>query len=117
MRDCPLSVMPNAGYPVVARAQVRYQGKPEYFARELSGLAAEGVSAFWAAAAARHRSTLLPCALRWMLCRKRGPPPRRQSFPRRDGKACSGKRTMFFCASCAPGERVIAVELDSPKRC
>ena len=39
----PLSVMPNAGYPVVARAQVRYQGKPAYFARELSRLAAEGV--------------------------------------------------------------------------
>ena len=39
----PLSVMPNAGYPVVARAQVRYQGKPEYFARELSRLASEGV--------------------------------------------------------------------------
>ena len=38
----PLSVMPNAGYPVVTRTQVRYQGKPEYFARELSGLAAEG---------------------------------------------------------------------------
>jgi len=35
-------VMPNAGYPVVTRTQVRYQGKPEYFARELSGLAAEG---------------------------------------------------------------------------
>ena len=31
----PLSVMPNAGYPVVTRTQVRYQGKPEYFAREL----------------------------------------------------------------------------------
>ena len=39
----PLSVMPNAGYPVVARAQVRYQGRPAYFARELSRLAAEGV--------------------------------------------------------------------------
>ena len=38
----PLSVMPNAGYPVVTRTQVKYQGKPEYFARELSGLAAEG---------------------------------------------------------------------------
>ena len=39
----PLSVMPNAGYPVVTRTQVRYQGKPEYFAQELSGLAADGV--------------------------------------------------------------------------
>ena len=28
---------------MVARAQVRYQGKPEYFARELSRLASEGV--------------------------------------------------------------------------
>ena len=37
----PLSVMPNAGYPVVTRTQVKYQGRPEYFARELGRLAAE----------------------------------------------------------------------------
>ena len=37
-----LSVMPNAGYPVVTRTQVKYQGRPEYFARELGRLAAEG---------------------------------------------------------------------------
>ena len=34
--------MPNAGYPVVTRTQVKYQGRPEYFARELGRLAAEG---------------------------------------------------------------------------
>ena len=39
----PLSVMPNAGYPVVTRTQVKYQGKPEYFAKELARTAAEGV--------------------------------------------------------------------------
>ena len=39
----PLSVMPNAGYPVVTRTQVKYQGKPEYFAKELARIAAEGV--------------------------------------------------------------------------
>ena len=39
----PLSVMPNAGYPVVTRTQVKYQGRPEYFAGELARLAAEGV--------------------------------------------------------------------------
>lgn len=39
----PLAVMPNAGYPVVTRTRVQYQGKPEYFARELARLAAEGV--------------------------------------------------------------------------
>lgn len=38
----PLSVMPNAGYPIVTRTQVKYQGRPEYFARELGRLAAEG---------------------------------------------------------------------------
>lgn len=41
--ELPLSVMPNAGYPVVTRTRVQYQGRPEYFARELVGLAAEGV--------------------------------------------------------------------------
>ena len=35
--------MPNAGYPVVTRTQVKYQGKPEYFAKELARIAAEGV--------------------------------------------------------------------------
>lgn len=39
----PLSVMPNAGYPVVARSQVRYQGKPAYFAKTLAALAGRGV--------------------------------------------------------------------------
>ena len=41
--ELPLSVMPNAGYPVVTRTRVQYQGRPEYFAREMVGLAAEGV--------------------------------------------------------------------------
>ena len=41
--ELPLSVMPNAGYPVVTRTRVQYQGRPEYFARELARLAAEGV--------------------------------------------------------------------------
>ena len=39
----PLSVMPNAGYPVVTRTQVQYRGKPDYFASEMARLAAEGV--------------------------------------------------------------------------
>ena len=39
----PLAVMPNAGYPVVTRTRVQYQGKPEYFARELARIAAAGV--------------------------------------------------------------------------
>ena len=39
----PLSVMPNAGYPVVTRTQVQYRGKPDYFASELARLAAAGV--------------------------------------------------------------------------
>jgi len=39
----PLAVMPNAGYPVVTRTRVQYQGKPEYFARELVRIAADGV--------------------------------------------------------------------------
>ena len=95
----PLSVMPNAGYPVVARAQVRYQGKPAYFARELSRLAAEGVRILGGCCGTTPQH-IAPCAPRWMLCRKRCPPPRRQSPPLR--QSLQWKRTMPSCASCAP---------------
>ena len=96
----PLSVMPNAGYPVVARAQVRYQGKPEYFARELSRLASEGVRILGGCcgttpqhiAALRTALDALPEALPAAPAQS---PLQRQSL--------QWKRTMPFCASCALG--------------
>ena len=108
----PLSVMPNAGYPVVARAQVRYQGKPEYFARELSRLATEGVRILGGCcgttpqhiAALRTALDALPEAL----------PAAPAAKPAAAAKPAVETDDAFLCKLRA-GRRVIAVELDSPK--
>ena len=108
----PLSVMPNAGYPVVARAQVRYQGKPEYFARELSRLAAEGVRILGGCcgttpqhiAALRTALDALPEAL----------PAAPAAKPAAVAKPVVETDDVFL-RKLRTGQRVIAVELDSPK--
>ena len=108
----PLSVMPNAGYPVVARAQVRYQGKPEYFARELSRLAAEGVRILGGCcgttpqhiAALRTALDALPEAL----------PAAPAAKPAATVKPAVETDDVFL-RKLRTGQRVIAVELDSPK--
>ena len=108
----PLSVMPNAGYPVVARAQVRYQGKPEYFARELSHLAAEGVRILGGCcgttpqhiAALRTALDALPEAL----------PAAPAAKPAAAAKPAVETDDAFL-RKLRAGQRVIAVELDSPK--
>ena len=108
----PLSVMPNAGYPVVARAQVRYQGKPEYFARELSRLASEGVRILGGCcgttpqhiAALRTALDALPEAL----------PAAPAAKPAATVKPAVETDDVFL-RKLRAGQRVIAVELDSPK--
>ena len=108
----PLSVMPNAGYPVVARAQVRYQGKPEYFARELSRLATEGVRILGGCcgttpqhiAALRTALDALPETL----------PAAPAAKPAAAAKPAVETDDAFL-RKLRAGQRVIAVELDSPK--
>ena len=108
----PLSVMPNAGYPVVARAQVRYQGKPAYFARELSRLATEGVRILGGCcgttpqhiAALRTALDALPEAL----------PAAPAAKPTAVAKPAVETDDVFL-RKLRAGQRVIAVELDSPK--
>ena len=108
----PLSVMPNAGYPVVARAQVRYQGKPAYFARELSRLATEGVRILGGCcgttpqhiAALRTALDALPEAL----------PAAPAAKPAAVAKPVVETDDVFL-RKLRAGQRVIAVELDSPK--
>ena len=108
----PLSVMPNAGYPVVARAQVRYQGKPEYFARELSRLASEGVRILGGCcgttpqhiAALRTALDALPETL----------PAAPAAKPAEAAKPVVEMDDAFL-RKLRAGQRVIAVELDSPK--
>lgn len=109
----PLSVMPNAGYPVVTRTQVKYQGRPEYFARELGRLAAEGTVQILGGccgttpahiAALRAELDSLP------VVEKTAPT---EEFSTTKEQTVENEDA--FLRKLNAGEKVIAIELDSPR--
>ena len=109
----PLSVMPNAGYPVVTRTQVRYQGKPEYFAKELSQLAAEGTVRILGGCCGTTPAHI--AALRAELDAL----PEQQLTAPHTEISTAGEKTVenedAFLKKLNAGEKVIAIELDSPR--
>lgn len=109
----PLSVMPNAGYPVVTRTQVRYQGKPEYFAKELSQLAAEGTVRILGGCCGTTPAHI--AALRAELDAL---PEQQQTAPHAEVSTAEEKTVEdedAFLKKLNAGEKVIAIELDSPR--
>ena len=109
----PLSVMPNAGYPIVTRTQVKYQGRPEYFARELGRLAAEGTVQILGGccgttpahiAALRAELDSLP------VVEKTAPT---EEFSTVNEQTVENEDA--FLRKLNAGEKVIAIELDSPR--
>ena len=109
----PLSVMPNAGYPVVTRTQVKYQGRPEYFARELGRLAAEGTVQILGGccgttpahiAALRAELDSLPVVEKTA--------PAEEFFTVKEQTV---ENEDAFLRKLNAGEKVIAIELDSPR--
>ena len=109
----PLSVMPNAGYPVVTRTQVRYQGKPEYFAKELSQLAAEGTVRILGGCCGTTPAHI--AALRAELDAL---PEQQLAAPHTETSTTEEKTVEnedAFLKKLNAGEKVIAIELDSPR--
>ena len=109
----PLSVMPNAGYPVVTRTQVKYQGRPGYFARELGRLAAEGTVQILGGCCGTTPAHI--AALRAELDRL---PVVKKTAPAEEFSTVK-KQTVenedVFLRKLNAGEKVIAIELDSPR--
>ena len=109
----PLSVMPNAGYPVVTRTQVKYQGRPEYFARELGRLAAEGTVQILGGCCGTTPAHI--AALRAELDSL---PVVKKTTPAEEFSTAK-ERTVenedAFLRKLNAGEKVIAIELDSPR--
>ena len=109
----PLSAMPNAGYPVVTRTQVRYQGKPEYFAKELSQLAAEGTVRILGGCCGTTPAHI--AALRAELDAL---PEQQLTAPHTEISTTEEKMVEnedAFLKKLNAGEKVIAIELDSPR--
>ena len=108
----PLSVMPNAGYPVVTRTQVRYQGKPEYFAKELARIAAEGVRILGGCCGTTPAHiAALRAALDSLPAVEKAAPAVQVSTP----EAPEVEKDDAFLRKLNAGKKVIAIELDSPK--
>ena len=108
----PLSVMPNAGYPVVTRTQVKYQGKPEYFAKELARIAAEGVRILGGCCGTTPAHiAALRAALDSLPAVEKAAPAVQVSTP----EALTVEKDDVFLRKLNAGKKVIAIELDSPK--
>ena len=108
----PLSVMPNAGYPVVTRTQVKYQGKPEYFAKELARIAAEGVRILGGCCGTTPAHiAALRAALDSLPAVEKAAPAVQVSTP----EAPPVEKDDAFLRKLNAGKKVIAIELDSPK--
>lgn len=109
----PLSVMPNAGYPVVTRTQVKYQGRPEYFARELGRLAAEGTVQILGGCCGTTPAHIaaLRAGLDSLPVVKKTAPAEEFST----AKEQTVENEDAFLRKLNAGEKVIAIELDSPR--
>ena len=108
----PLSVMPNAGYPVVTRTQVKYQGKPEYFAKELARIAAEGVRILGGCCGTTPAHVAaLRAALDSLPAVEKAAPAVQVSTP----ETPTVEKDDAFLRKLNAGKKVIAIELDSPK--
>ena len=110
--ELPLSVMPNAGYPVVTRTRVQYQGRPEYFARELVGLAAEGVRILGGCCGTTPAHI---AALRTALDALPEQLPVAAAAPVPAAAKPVVEMDDAFLRKLNAGQKVIAIELDSPK--
>lgn len=108
----PLSVMPNAGYPVVTRTRVLYQGKPEYFAAEQAKLAAAGVRILGGCCGTTPAHiAALHAALDALPQSGAAVPAAQFSTPEQKPV----EKEDPFLRKLNAGQKVIAVELDSPK--
>ena len=108
----PAAAMPNGGYPLVARDHVVYQGKPDYFAREMCRIRQAGAVILGGCCGTTPAHIR---AMRQALEQTPLPIPAAAPAPSVPETAPAPAPGDPFLHKLAEGKKVIAVELDSPK--
>ena len=108
----PAAAMPNGGYPLVARDHVVYQGKPDYFAREMCRIRQAGAVILGGCCGTTPAHIR---AMRQALEQTPLPIPAAAPAPSVPETAPPPAPGDPFLHKLAEGKKVIAVELDSPK--
>lgn len=109
IEDTVLAIMPNAGYPVVINNRTFYEGNPEYFGEQLAQIYKEGVSIVGGCCGTTPLH--IKCAKESLS----GSGERIAPVKIEKQKVYSGPlQESRFWEKLIRGEKVIAVELDSP---
>lgn len=108
-QDKPLAIMPNAGYPIVINNRTYYDGDPDYFAEQMANIAACGVMALGGCCGTTPEHIAKTKAA------ISGIKPEDMVQKRRlEDKVLGEQLESKFWNKLTRGEKVIAVELDSP---
>ena len=97
----------------MTRTQVRYQGKPDYFAQELSGLAADGVVRILGGCCGTTPAHIAALRAALDALPETAAPARAKEFSTLETKPVENEDA--FLRKLNAGEKVIAIELDSPR--
>lgn len=110
LKECILSILPNAGYQQELRGKMRYKDEPEYYAQQMKEIIALGADIIGGCCGTtpEHISAI------GKLLSDRRPEPKRIVDMKAEEKEKPALHPTAFIEKLSQGEKVFVVELDAP---